>query len=55
VERNASLFSAYARGNYRMNVALSNAYQKMGFFAGAHGVPDLARVQDDRQGHRGGR
>ena len=47
VERNASLFSAYARGHYRMNVALSNAYQKMGFFAGAHGVPDLARVQDD--------
>lgn len=47
VERNASLFTAYSVGAYRMNLALSNAYQKMGFFPGAHGVPDLARVQDD--------
>ena len=47
LERNASLYTAYSHGAYRMNAALSNAYQRMGFFAGAHGVPDLSRLQDD--------
>ena len=29
------------------NYAVSNAYQKVGFFPGAHGIPDPLRVEDD--------
>lgn len=46
-ERDLSLFSAYRKERYRMNLAISNAYQKVGFFPGAHGIPDLSRLQDD--------
>lgn len=46
-ERNVSVLSAYQGRRYRMNVAVSNAYQKMGFFPGAHGIPDISRLQDD--------
>lgn len=46
-ERNASFFGAYTKRNYKMNVSVSNAYQKMGFYPGAHGIPDIARLQDD--------
>lgn len=46
-ERDASLFTQYRRGRYMGNYAVSNAYQKVGFFPGAHGIPDPSRVQDD--------
>ena len=46
-ERNASLLADYRKDRYRMNVAVSNAYQKMGFFPGAHGIPDISRLEDD--------
>ena len=46
-ERDASLFSAYRKGHYYANLAVSNAYQKVGFFMGAHGMPDGNRLKDD--------
>jgi iron complex outermembrane receptor protein len=46
-ERHASLYTEYRRGSYYANYTVSNAYQKTGFFPGAHGVPDISRVQDD--------
>ena len=46
-ERDASLFTQYRKGRYMGNYAVSNAYQKVGFFPGAHGIPDPSRVQDD--------
>lgn len=46
-ERNASLFTQYRRKRYMGNYAISNAYQKVGFFPGAHGIPDPSRVEDD--------
>ncbi|MDR0725867.1 MAG: TonB-dependent receptor [Prevotellaceae bacterium] len=46
-ERNAGLFSEYRKGRYYANYAVGNAYQKVGFFAGAHGIPDASRLQDD--------
>jgi len=47
LERNASFYSEYKKGKYNSNYALSNAYQKIGFFPGAHGIPNISRVQDD--------
>lgn len=48
LERNASLFASYNKGKqYRADYSVSNAYQKMGFFPGAHGIPDISRLQDD--------
>lgn len=46
-ERNASLFASYTKRRYHSDYAVSNAYQKMGFFPGAHGIPNLSRLQDD--------
>lgn len=46
-ERNVNLFSEYRKGRYAMNYAISNANQKTGFFPGAHGIPDISRVEDD--------
>lgn len=46
-ERDASLFAQYRHGRYMGNYAVSNAYQKVGFFPGAHGIPDPSRVDDD--------
>lgn len=46
-ERNVSLLGDYRKNRYRMNIAVSNAYQKMGFFPGAHGIPDISRLKDD--------
>ena len=46
-ERDASLFTQYRKGRYMGNYAVSNAYQKVGFFPGAHGIPDPSRVEDD--------
>lgn len=47
-ERNASFLASYHnRKKYRSDYSISNAYQKMGFFPGAHGIPDISRLQDD--------
>ncbi len=37
----------YVSDSYKTSLTLSNVYQKSGFFPGAHGVPDINRVQDD--------
>lgn len=47
VERNVNVYTAYRKGRYSSNYTLSNAYQKVGFFPGAHGIPDASLVQDD--------
>ncbi|MDR1592941.1 MAG: TonB-dependent receptor [Prevotellaceae bacterium] len=46
-ERDFSLFSEYRKGGYYANYAVSDAFQKVGFFSGAHGIPDAARLRDD--------
>ena len=46
-ERDVNVFSEYRKGQYYANYAISNAHQKTGFFPGAHGIPDVSRVQDD--------
>ena len=46
-ERNAALLAERRKGAYYAAYAVSNAYQKAGFFAGAHGIPDVSRLQDD--------
>jgi len=46
-ERNISLYTEYRKGKYFSNYAVSHTYQKTGFFPGAHGIPDVSRVQDD--------
>ena len=47
IERNIGLFTQYQRRAYKANYAVSNVYQKTGFFPGAHGIPDASRVEDD--------
>jgi iron complex outermembrane receptor protein len=47
IERNFNFYTAYQKGRYLSNYALSNIYQKVGFFPGAHGIPDASRIQDD--------
>jgi iron complex outermembrane receptor protein len=47
VERNINWTGEYAGRRYRSAYAVSNAYQKVGFFPGAHGIPDASRVRDD--------
>lgn len=47
VERNVNWYTEYRKGKYYSNYAVSNAYQKTGFFPGAHGIPDASRVRDD--------
>ncbi len=46
-ERSTSLYTRYAASNFSTALSLSNAYQKAGFYPGAHGVPDPSRVYDD--------
>ena len=46
-ERNVSAMGDYRKKFYQMNIAVSNVYQKMGFFPGAHGIPDISRLEDD--------
>lgn len=46
-ERDASLFAHYKKDNYHATLLVSNAWQKTGFFPGAHGVPDLSRLAGD--------
>lgn len=47
IERNGSLYTEYRKGKYMSNYSISNVYQKTGFFPGAHGIPDISRVEDD--------
>ena len=47
LERDIALYSQYHNRRYSANYAISNAYQKVGFFSGAHGIPDPSRVSDD--------
>ncbi|MDR2383352.1 MAG: TonB-dependent receptor [Prevotellaceae bacterium] len=46
-ERDAGLFSEYRKGRYYANYAVSDVFQKVGFFPGAHGIPDASRLRDD--------
>jgi len=46
-ERDVNWYSAYRNGSYDANYTISNVYQKTGFFPGAHGIPDIRRVEDD--------
>ncbi len=46
-ERDLSWYADYRKGRYHASLAVSNAYQKVGFFAGAHGIPDASRLNDD--------
>ncbi|MDR1339973.1 MAG: TonB-dependent receptor [Prevotellaceae bacterium] len=46
-ERDIGLFSEYRKGRYYAHYAVSNAFQKAGFFPGAHGIPEASRLQDD--------
>jgi iron complex outermembrane receptor protein len=47
MERDVALRAEYRRGRYFADCAVSNAYQTAGFFPGAHGIPDAARLPDD--------
>ncbi|MCD8029376.1 MAG: TonB-dependent receptor [Bacteroides sp.] len=46
-ETNANLFAEYRYRRYFSSYAWSNSSQKAGFFPGAHGIPDLSRLEDD--------
>ena len=46
-ERDVAFYTEYRKNNYNANISVSDAYQKVGFFPGAHGVPDPSRVEDD--------
>lgn len=47
-ERDANWYTVYKNKRYEGNFYISNAYQKVGFFPGAHGIPDASRLEDDR-------
>jgi iron complex outermembrane receptor protein len=51
-ERAVALFSEYRKGGYGAAYAVSDVYQKAGFFPGAHGIPDASRLQDDGDSRR---
>jgi iron complex outermembrane receptor protein len=46
-ERDWSWYTNYRKGRYSVRLALSDAFQKTGFFAGAHGIPDASLLRDD--------
>jgi len=46
-ERDISWSGEYRSRRYKGSYTLSNAWQKVGFFPGAHGIPDISQVQDD--------
>lgn len=46
-ERSSSLYTRYGGKNFSSALSVSNAYQKSGFYPGAHGIPDPSRVYDD--------
>jgi iron complex outermembrane receptor protein len=47
IERSVNVHSEYRRHRYYSNYAVSNIWQKTGFFPGAHGIPNISAVQDD--------
>lgn len=47
LERDISWSGEYRTRRYKGSYTLSNAWQKVGFFPGAHGIPDISQVQDD--------
>lgn len=47
LERNVSFFTQYHHKDYKSDYVVSNVFQKNGFFPGAHGIPDISRLQDD--------
>lgn len=47
LERDVSWSGEYRTRRYKGGYTLSNAWQKVGFFPGAHGIPDASQVQDD--------
>lgn len=47
IERDVNFYSEYRKRRYYSNYAISNTWQKTGFFPGAHGIPDVSRVEDD--------
>ncbi len=46
-ERSSSIYLRYGGKRFSSALSLSNAYQKAGFYPGAHGIPDPSRVVDD--------
>ncbi|MDR2120495.1 MAG: TonB-dependent receptor [Tannerella sp.] len=50
-ERDVSAYAEHRAGGRIARYALSNVYQKTGFFPGAHGIPDISRLQDDGNRH----
>lgn len=46
-ERDVSLWTEHRRNGYYTSFSVSNAYQKVGFFPGAHGIPDASRLEND--------
>ncbi|MFR9620381.1 MAG: TonB-dependent receptor [Rikenellaceae bacterium] len=46
-ERSTSLYTRYGTGRFSSALSVSDAYQKSGFYPGAHGIPDPSRVEDD--------
>jgi iron complex outermembrane receptor protein len=46
-ERDVNFYSEYHRHRYYSHYAVSNTWQKTGFFPGAHGIPNISAVQDD--------
>ena len=47
IERDFNFSTGYKKERYESSYTISNVYQKTGFFPGAHGIPDVSRVQDD--------
>lgn len=48
---NRSIKASYSNriGDYTGFLQVSNVFEKVGFFPGAHGIPDLSRLNDDGQ------
>ena len=46
-DRSGSITAGFRAGIYKGFVTISDAFEKTGFFEGAHGVPDITRLADD--------
>ena len=46
-ERDVSWAAGFRKERYVSSYWVSNVFQKKGFFPGAHGIPDVSRLQDD--------
>lgn len=47
MERSINGLIAWQHGSYQGRVAVSNTYQRAGFFSGAHGIPSLSNLNND--------